>query len=81
MSTRRHCSACRLNKCFEQGMKKELIRSLAAINQASSAMMITTQYHSEQAVQRRTTTTTVNLFFVLACFVHVFVLDGFNSCQ
>ncbi|CAF4662198.1 unnamed protein product [Rotaria sp. Silwood1] len=36
-TTRRHCSACRLKKCFQQGMKKELIRSLIAISHASSA--------------------------------------------
>ncbi|CAF3646463.1 unnamed protein product [Rotaria sordida] len=36
-TTRRHCSACRLKKCFQQGMKKELIRSLVAISHASSA--------------------------------------------
>ena len=36
MTTRRYCSACRLKKCFKQGMKKELIRSLSAINHASS---------------------------------------------
>lgn len=35
MTTRRYCSACRLKKCFKQGMKKELIRSLSAINQAT----------------------------------------------
>ncbi|CAF3050670.1 unnamed protein product [Rotaria socialis] len=35
--TRRHCSACRLKKCFQQGMKKELIRSLSAITHVTSA--------------------------------------------
>ncbi|CAF0836801.1 unnamed protein product [Adineta steineri] len=38
--TRRHCSACRLKKCFHQGMKKELIRSLNAINNATSTAII-----------------------------------------
>ncbi|CAF0804933.1 unnamed protein product [Adineta ricciae] len=38
-TTRRHCSACRLKKCFQQGMRKELIRSLNAINHATSAAL------------------------------------------
>jgi hypothetical protein len=38
-ATRRHCSACRLKKCFRQGMKRELIRSLSAINHATSVAM------------------------------------------
>ena len=37
ITTRRHCSACRLNKCFARGMKKELIRSLASIQQSTAA--------------------------------------------
>ncbi|UJR27497.1 hypothetical protein I4U23_008781 [Adineta vaga] len=39
ITTRRHCSACRLKKCFQQGMKKELIRSLNAISHATSAAL------------------------------------------
>ncbi|CAF2504304.1 unnamed protein product [Rotaria sp. Silwood2] len=46
-TTRRHCSACRLKKCFQQGMKKELIRSLVAISHASSAAVTNRlPYHS-----------------------------------
>jgi len=37
IATRRHCSACRLNKCFQQGMKKELIRSLVAIQNSTAS--------------------------------------------
>ncbi|CAF3629428.1 unnamed protein product [Rotaria sp. Silwood1] len=48
IATRRHCSACRLNKCFRQGMKKELIRSLTAIGRAKSGMMINSHCHQQQ---------------------------------
>ncbi|CAF0942301.1 unnamed protein product [Rotaria sordida] len=54
ITTRRHCSACRLNKCFRQGMKKELIRSLTAIGRATSGMIISKHYH-EQQLSRLTT--------------------------
>ncbi|UJR21608.1 hypothetical protein I4U23_024690 [Adineta vaga] len=52
--TRRHCSACRLNKCFKQGMKKELIRSLVAIKQATSGMMINRYYRESQSPRMTT---------------------------
>ncbi|CAM4806908.1 unnamed protein product [Rotaria magnacalcarata] len=39
---------CRLNKCFQRGMKKELIRSLTAINRATSGMIISRQFHERQ---------------------------------
>ncbi|CAF3545613.1 unnamed protein product [Rotaria socialis] len=48
ITTRRHCSACRLNKCFQRGMKKELIRSLTAINRATSGMIISRQFYERQ---------------------------------
>ncbi|CAF4473477.1 unnamed protein product [Rotaria sp. Silwood2] len=47
IATRRHCSACRLNKCFRQGMKKELIRSLTAIGRATSGMIVSSHYHEQ----------------------------------
>ncbi|CAF0721639.1 unnamed protein product [Adineta ricciae] len=47
--TRRHCSACRLNKCFRQGMKKELIRSLVAIKQATSGAIIRRSHRESQS--------------------------------
>jgi hypothetical protein len=46
-TTRRRCSACRLKKCFQQGMKKEFIRSVSSINHATSvSAMNSSQYHS-----------------------------------
>ncbi|CAF3655430.1 unnamed protein product [Rotaria sp. Silwood1] len=58
IATRRHCSACRLNKCFRQGMKKELIRSLTAIGRAKSGMMINSHCHQQQLSRL----TTVSVF-------------------
>ncbi|CAF1052504.1 unnamed protein product [Adineta steineri] len=52
--TRRHCSACRLNKCFQQGMKKELIRSLVAINQATPGTIINRHHHEQQPLSLTT---------------------------
>lgn len=60
-------------------MKKELIRSLAAINQASSAMLVT-QYHSEQALQRRTTVNE-SIEYLESIIDSFSVLDGSQSQQ
>lgn len=58
LSTRRHCSACRLKKCFQQGMKKELIRSLTAITHASSVSF--QNFSHRQPIRRTVNCSTTN---------------------
>ena len=50
--TRRICSSCRLNKCFKQGMKKELIRSSIAIRQATFKMRMSNKHDHEKPLRR-----------------------------
>lgn len=55
-------------------MKKELIRSLIAINQASSAMAL-----QQQASRITTTVGFLYLNFILEIVVFFSALDGFSS--
>ncbi len=75
-TTRRHCSACRLKKCFQQGMKKELIRSVKAINYARSVAIINlSQSHTLRPTTVREISNSISLKNVLFSISDEFFLS------